>query len=197
MFETCSRCGAHSSAAPMENGALICPRCGNATPITRLPLFFLSGASGSGKSTAARILFDTRRDFLTLECDLLWHERFNTPENNYADFRDAWLSLAANYAQHGHISLLCGSVTPEQIESRPRRRYFSDIHFCAIVLSDAEYLRRAEKRGFTGAHLKASLEFNRWLMENGPERGMHIIDATHHTPAQTAAAVAGFVVSRL
>ena len=80
-----------------------------------------------------------------MECDILWHERFNTPENNYADFRDAWLRLAANHAQHGQVLLLCGCITPEQIDARPRKAYFSETHYCAIVLSEEEFRRRGEK----------------------------------------------------
>lgn len=197
MFETCPVCGKYSGRAMVENGALICPHCGSAAPFIKRPLFYLSGASGAGKSTAARILFDTRREFITMECDILWHERFNTPENNYADFRDAWLRLAANHAQHGQVSLLCGCITPEQIDARPRKAYFSDVHFCAIVLSEEEFRRRGEKRGFLPEHMESSLKFNRWLIENGEKHGMRIIDATDMTPSETAEAVAEFVLARL
>lgn len=197
MFEICSRCGGYSDRALVENDRLVCPHCGYSAPFRRLPLFYLSGASGAGKSTAARILFDTRSEFITMECDILWHERFNTPETGYADFRDAWLRLAANYAQYGKSTLLCGCVTPDQIESRPRRRYFSDVHFMAIVLSDDEFRRRGEKRGFQAAHMESSLQFNRWLRENGAANGMHIIDATDMTPRETADLAAGYVLAHL
>ena len=197
MFETCARCGRHSDHAIMEGAEVICPECGNRTVLQRLPLFFLSGASGAGKSTAARILFDTRREFITMECDILWHERFNTPENNYADFRDAWLRLAANHAQHGQVSLLCGCITPEQIDARPRKAYFSETHYCAMVLSEEEFRRRGEKRGFLPEHMESSLQFSRWLIENGEKHGMRIIDATDMTPSETAEAVAEFVLARL
>jgi hypothetical protein len=197
MFEICPRCGGYSDRALVEDGRLRCPGCGASVPFKQLPLFYLSGASGAGKSTAARILYDTRSEFITMECDILWHERFNTPENGYSDFRDAWLRLAANYAQYGKSTLLCGCVTPDQVESRPRRRYFTEVHYIAIALSNDEFRRRGEKRGFQPEHMEASLNFNRWLRENGADRGMHIIDATDLTPEETADITAKIVLEHL
>ena len=72
----------------MVGDALRCPLCGEAAPFTRLPLFFLSGASCSGKSTAASLLFERQKEYITMECDILWGAHFDTPEDDYAAFRD-------------------------------------------------------------------------------------------------------------
>ena len=142
MFEICPACGKYSDGMLVEQGKIRCPACGNAAPFVQRPQFFLTGASGVGKSTAARILFDTRKEYVTLECDILWRDFFNTPQDGYADFRDTWLRLAANVSQYGKSAVLCGCVTPEQIQARPRKRYFSELHFIGVVCSEAEMARR-------------------------------------------------------
>lgn len=197
MFEICPACGKYSDAMLVEAGKLRCPGCGATAPFAQRPLFFLTGASGVGKSTAARILFDARREYVTLECDILWRDFFNTPQDGYADFRDTWLRLAANVSQYGKFALLCGCVTPQQILSRPRKRYFSELHFIGITCSDEEMARRMARRGFEQAHAAASGEFNRWLRQEGAAAGIEIIDATGLTPEQTARQIHARMIAHL
>ena len=197
MFETCRKCGKSHARFEIAGDGLRCPACGNVAAFRRLPLFFLSGASCSGKSTAASLLFDRHKEYMTIECDILWGEHFNTPEDDYAAFRDTWLRMAANYAQYGMCSLLAGCITPEQIRKRWRSGYFSECHYMAIVLSDEEMLRRLEKRGAGEEHKKSSLDFNRWLRENGESAGMTVLDATSLTASETAEAVHEWIMERI
>lgn len=197
MFCTCARCGKASLPEVVSENTVRCLHCGHVSEFKRVPLFFLSGASCSGKTTAAHILFDTHREYISMECDILWGEHFNTPEDDYAAFRDTWLRMAANYAQYGKSSLLCGCITPEQIAKRPSSAYFSSTHYIAIVLSDEEMLRRLEKRGAGDDHKKSSLDFNRWLRENGESSGMTVIDATNLTPEKTAERIHNLVIEKL
>ena len=198
MFETCSFCRKNPGRFEVLENALRCPLCGNAAPFKRVPLFFLSGASCSGKSTAASILFERQKEYMTMECDILWGEHFNTPEDDYALFRDTWLRMAGNYAQYGMSTLLCGCITPEQIEKRWRKDLFSERYYIAIVLSDEEMARRLDKRGASDdGWRKSSMDFNRWLRENGEGAGMAIIDATCLTPEETAQKVHEWVIEHL
>ena len=182
----------------MVGDALRCPLCGEAAPFTRLPLFFLSGASCSGKSTAASLLFERQKEYITMECDILWGAHFDTPEDDYAAFRDTWLRMAGNYARYGLSTLLCGCITPEQIEKRWRKAYFSSLNYAAIVLSDEEMNRRLDMRGASDeGWRRSSLDFNRWLREHGEGAGMYVIDATSLTPEETAAKVHEWIIERI
>ena len=133
------------------------------TPTRKQPIFFVSGASGVGKSSACEILFRKETDYLVLESDLLWEERYNHPEDNYRDFRRLWLRVCANAAQIGKPVVLCGCTTPEQYETCPERELFAETHYLAVVCSDAELERRMrEGRGITDpAWLDSSRHFNR------------------------------------
>jgi len=197
MFCTCSRCGKAGLPEVASDNTVRCVHCGQVSEFKRVPLFFLSGASCSGKTTAAHVLFETQKEYITMECDILWDDHFNTPEDDYAAFRDTWLRLAANYAQYGKSTLLCGCITPEQIAKRPSAVYFSSTHYIAIVLSDEEMLRRLEKREAGEEHKKSSLDFNRWLRENGEDAGMTVIDATCLTAEETAERIHNWIIERL
>ncbi len=197
MFCTCSKCGKAGLPEVLRESSVRCVHCGHVSEFKRVPLFFLSGASCSGKTTAAHLLFDTQKEYITMECDILWGEHFNTPEDDYAAFRDTWLRMAANYAQYGKSTLLCGCITPEQITKRPSSAYFSSTHYIAIVLSDEEMLRRLEKRGAGEEHRNSSLQFNRWLRENGEGAGMTVLDATELTPEETAKEIHEWVIAHI
>ena len=98
------------------------------TPTKKLPLFIVTGASGVGKSSLCEELFRRETEYIVMESDLLWEERYNTPEDNYAAYRSLWMRVCANIAQSGKPVVLCGCALPEQFESRPERNLFTEIH---------------------------------------------------------------------
>ncbi len=197
MFEICPFCGKYSDEMFLTEDELVCPGCGGRRPFRKLPIFFLTGASGAGKSSAAQVLFQKQKDYVTVECDILWRDCFNTPEDGYADYRETWLRLAANITQYGKPVVLCGCVTPEQVMTRKRAKYFSGMYFVAVTNDSEEYLRHAKLRGFSEEHTRASLAFNNWLIENGKEHGIEIIDNTNLTSEETAEKVDAFVRRKL
>ena len=71
-------------------------------PTRKLPLFLVTGASCVGKSTMCQLLFQKEENYLVLESDILWEERYNTPEDNYAAYRSLWMELCASIAQVGN-----------------------------------------------------------------------------------------------
>lgn len=46
-------------------------------PTRKNKLFIISGASCVGKSTACEVLFKKEKDYIVMESDLLWDERYN------------------------------------------------------------------------------------------------------------------------
>ena len=68
-------------------------------PTKKLPLFLVTGASCVGKSTMCQLLFEKEEQYLVLESDILWEERYNTPQDNYAAYRSLWMTLCANVSQ--------------------------------------------------------------------------------------------------
>jgi hypothetical protein len=151
----------------------------------RLPLFVITGASATGKTTLCLALQPSLPECVVLECDILWRSEFADPENDYETFRDVWLRLAKNIGQAGRPVVLCGSAVPAQYESRPERRYFAGIHYLALVCDDEELVRRLEARpGWRGSSDKGTVErmlgFNRWLKDSAgtTQPPMRLLDTT-------------------
>jgi len=84
----------------------IYPECGHRHKFQYLPLWIVSGASGSGKSTVCNHLTGQLGEVVTLDSDILWQESFDTPETNYWDFFETGLRMCKNIAQSGRPVVL-------------------------------------------------------------------------------------------
>ena len=144
----CAGCGAWISEpdvrAEGSGVVLACALCGHREPYRRLPLFALTGPSGTGKSTVGRRLvglLDARA--VVLEQDLLWVGALRDPAGDSAAFRQTWLRLAASVQQSGRPVVLCGTVAPPQFERIRRRLYW------VRVSRDS---KRSERERFAARH---------------------------------------------
>jgi predicted kinase len=173
VFNVCPRCGeyAEEKVIDPEGPFAICPRCGYAHRFVRLPLFLLSGASGTGKSTICMELVGRASDHVVMESDILWMPEFATPEDDYRRYRNLWLRVAKNVHQAGRPVVLCGTAVPEQFEACPEARYFAGIHTLALVCTDDVLVQRltdrpAWRQSATPEFIQRMLNFNRWLKAN-------------------------------
>ncbi len=171
------------------------------TPTKKLPLFIVTGASGVGKSSLCEELFRRETEYIVMESDLLWEERYNTPEDNYAAYRSLWMRVCANIAQSGKPVVLCGCALPEQFESRPERNLFTEIHYLAAVCGEkALFSRMKEGRGIRDeGWLESSQAFNRWLKEHGRETKppITLLDTTSLTSQEAARKVDQWIGEKL
>jgi hypothetical protein len=103
MFNICPRCGMYSEQKTIDPSGpfAICRHCGHAHPFKQLPLFIVTGASGSGKSAACLQLVPLLPECVVLETDLFWRPEFATPEKDYRDFRNLCLRVAKNIGLPG------------------------------------------------------------------------------------------------
>jgi len=91
---------------------LRCPRCGDEQQVPALPLFLVTGASGTGKTTVTEPLRGQLPDCEVFETDALLHVAALGEEN----WRNTWLWLAHNVALNGRVTVLCGSLLPSQLD---------------------------------------------------------------------------------
>ncbi len=206
MFNVCPGCGEYTVEKEIDSAGsyAICPRCGHTHRFVRLPLFVVSGASGTGKTTVCLALPALLPECVVLESDILWRPEFNTPEDGYRTYRDLWLRLAKNIHQAGRPVVLCGTAVPAQMELCPERRYLAAIHYLALVCDDdilARRLRaRPDWRQSGGAEFSARMTaFNGWLKANASQTAppMALLDTSHITIQAAAEQVAAWVCERL
>lgn len=198
MQNICEHCGAYRAdkiIAP-DGQSATCPECGFVSPLRRLPLFIVTGASGAGKSTAMRELYKTETDYLVMEADILWEDRYNDPDGQYRKYYERWLRVCKNMAQGGRPVVLAGCAAPYQIEPCVERRYFSVVRYLALVTRDGILegrlrARPAWRNSGSREAIAAAQAYNRWLKKNADETNppITLLDNTALSPTETAAAV--------
>jgi hypothetical protein len=125
MFNVCPKCGEYTEIEDIDPAGpfAVCPICHHRHPFAWLPLFVVSGASGTGKSTVCLHLPAALPECVAMETDILLGQVTATPDDNYRSYRNAWLRIAKNIGQGGRPVVLCGTALPDQIEPCPERRY--------------------------------------------------------------------------
>ena len=111
-----------------------------------------------------------------------------------------------NVGQSGRPVVLFGAGmgVPANLEPCIHRRYFSRLHYLALVcdddlLADRLAARPAWRGCADPAFIAAHQQFNRWFREEGPTTppGIDLIDTTHQAPDETAAQVAAWIRAHL
>jgi len=205
MFNVCPRCGEYAEVKPIDPSGpfVVCPRCGARQPFAWLPLFILTGASGTGKSAICRHLPAALPECVAMEGDILWGHVAASPDDNYRSYRNVWLRVAKNIAQGGRPVVLCGTALPDQVEPCPERRYFTAVHYLALVCDDDVLAERLRRRPGALAVAPEFIEemrrFNRWMQRHAAETapGMALLDTTQLPLAASVERTAAWVRGHL
>jgi shikimate kinase len=208
MWNVCWQCGLYRGDKHIDPSGpyAVCPECGYKHPFRQQPLFLIGGASGSGKTAVCQELLGKLPEVVMLDSDILWRAEYDKPEEKYRDFFETWLRMCKNIGQAGRpVVLLGGGMgVPENLESCIERRYFSTLHYLALVCDDevlAERLRqrpawrRAGQPEFIAAHVKFNQWFKTQAVHGNPK--VELINTSDAGMSKTSEQVAEWILSRL
>ena len=169
---------------------LRCRRCGDSLRVPGLPLFVVTGASGAGKTTVTGPLRRLLPDCDVFEADLTLHVAALGLET----WRDMWLRLAHGVALNGRVTVLCGSLLPDQLESLPARKLLGPIHFCNLdcpgeILAGRLRARPSWRHGSAETAVLEHQRFAAWLRA----RIEPCFDTSKLSPEEVAGQVAAWV----
>ena len=205
MFNVCPNCGIYSAekAIEPEGPFAVCLHCGYRHSFVQLPLFVITGASGTGKSMVCLELPRKTSQCIFIECDLFWGPHFDKPEENYRSFGDHCLRVAKSISQSGRPVVLCGTALPDRYETSVERRYFTNIHYLALVCEDRVLEKRLKNRpGWRNSSqpefIEPMKEFNQWIKANAHETEppMTVLDNTHLSIEEAADRIVDWIHSR-
>ena len=206
MFNVCPQCGEYTVEKTIDPSGpyAICPFCHYAHLFLQHPLFIITGASGSGKTTVCLSLVSLLKECVVMESDILWGAFPATKEHGYQDYHNMWLRVAKNIGQAGRPVVLCGTALPEQVEPCAERRYFSTIYYLAMVCDDAILKERLTTRPQWRASgsedfVEQMLQFNDWLKDHATATNppMTLYDSSHTSILETTQEVAQWIRARL
>jgi predicted kinase/DNA-directed RNA polymerase subunit RPC12/RpoP len=208
MFNICSNCGSYRPDKIIDAAGphATCPDCGHRQVFLRLPLLIVSGASGAGKSTVCQRLLGQLPQVVLLDSDILWGPHFAKAGPDGPNFYETWLRMAKSIGQSGRPVVLFGAGlgVPHNMEPCIERRYFSQLHYLALVCDDdvlaGRLQRRPGWRKSSGDEAVADQQsFNRWFKQRDPVLvpSIELHDTTRASIADSVAHVTGWIRSRL
>jgi hypothetical protein len=190
----CMNCGPDAALERLNGKTLRCPRCGDQQSVPALPVFVVTGASGTGKSTVTEPL---RRELP--RCDVFDIDVIlQVAALGWDTFGNTWLRLAHAIALNGRVTVLCGSMMPGNLESLPARKLTGPIRSCTLDCPDTVLADRLRDRpSWRGTSTQAAIarhqQFAAWLRT-------HIdpcFDTSRLTPSQTAQHIASWIRQNL
>ena len=103
---------------------LTCPLCGHVEMRRLYPLFIVTGPSGVGKTTVVNELQRLLPAWDVFDIDILWDSG-----GDWQMVKANWLRIADFLAQNGRLTILCGTLLPDDLAACPSHIFFSTIYW--------------------------------------------------------------------
>ena len=118
----CQTCDTAMAMRPDHDDA-VCPTCGRRDAARRMPLLFVTGASGAGKTAVHVPLARTLAgEVAVFDFDWLidaFGRAAGSRSIDWVAVRQAWVAVAHGEAQQGRATVVLGQVGPNHLDARP------------------------------------------------------------------------------
>lgn len=193
----CYQCGSYAVKRTNlvgSTGYFGCIDCGcQWNPITVLPLFIVTGASGAGKSAIIEPLQHLLTEYGVFDKDQMWAKDWDMVYNNF--FR-----IASALAQGNKRTVIVGTIIPEMLEELSDRDLVGDIFYINLHTDDQTRRTRLTTRRKWGLpdeeFIQSHARFAAWLLANAETAFGHpmpTIDTTSTSPDEVAVQVARWI----
>ncbi|MCM3132746.1 AAA family ATPase [Paenibacillus polysaccharolyticus] len=127
--------------------------------MSKLPLFVITGASGTGKTTVSSHVRKLLPEFDVFDMDIIDNVDWQIAKEN-------WLRVAYSISLSGRGTVLCGTMVPENIASSNYIERFDRILYINLHCDDATREVRLQARGWDENAIKDHRNFANWLLQN-------------------------------
>lgn len=159
----------------------------------KLPLFIVTGASGSGKTHVVQQLRAIMPEFDVFDTDQL----IAFVGHEWEKIRNIWLRVARDVALSGRMTIICGTMMPWDVEKCADFASFSHVYYVNLHCGDETREKRLRARDWSEDMIKEHKRFAQALLEiadkdfNPP---MPTIDTTEADVARVASQIKDWVL---
>ncbi len=161
-----------------------------------LPLFIVTGASGSGKSYVIPELRKVLPEFEIFDLD--WLSPFTGED--WQKLRNIWLRVARGIAAGGRVTVLCGTMMPRDVEQCEDYSCFSQIYYLNLHCHDRIREERLRARKWEESLITEHNTFAAWLLEHADsayDPPMPTIDTSETETPEIALQIKDWVYAHL
>ena len=190
MLEICSKCGNHEWDKEVDGNTIKCPKCGYKWKFEKLPIYFLTGCSGVGKTTTAIESQKLTDEYVILDVDWLrnvaWPQ--NDEEENNLIEQIFYLTKDISQSKKAVVWTMAGGL--DRLSRAYGKRFFSEIKVLALT-AESETIRKrmTEGRGIDDAGwIQSSVDYNNYFRTHDilDDTKYDTLDCTNGTPAEIA-----------
>ncbi|AEI40872.1 AAA family ATPase [Paenibacillus mucilaginosus] len=161
---------------------------------SKTPLFIVTGASGSGKTTVIPELRRILPDMAVFDID----DILPFAGEDWHSIRNIWFRVARGLAESGRMTVICGTVMPwdaEQCEDYP---YFANVYYLNLHCDEESREARLRARSWPEERIAEHLKFAGWLLDNADQAytpPMSTLDTSETVPAEVALGIREWIHS--
>ena len=187
MLEICSKCGNHEWDKEVDGNTIKCPKCGYEWKFEKLPIYFLTGCSGVGKTTTAIELQKLTDEYVILDVDWLRNVAWPQNDDNLIE-QIFYLTKDISQSKKAVVWTMAGGL--DRLSRAYGKRFFSEIKVLALT-AEPETIRKrmTEGRGIDDAGwIQSSVDYNNYFRTHDIlyDTKYDTLDCTNGTPAEIA-----------
>jgi dephospho-CoA kinase len=135
--------------------------------MSKVPLYIVTGASGSGKTFVVKELRRIMPDYVIFDYDVIL--KFLRADSNKLDkyqMQGIWLRVARDVAESGRKTIICGLIKPQDVETSKEIRYFSHINYLILHCDEQTRENRlCARKNMTDKKIKYIKKLASWFIE--------------------------------